>query len=62
MRYIYKGDKLTAPKFRNQPCEPVRDERGSCVIGRKPRNQLVRFESGELCVVLARRLRLTEKL
>ena len=57
MRYIYLGDKLTDPNLIGQPCDPVRRTDGKCIVGRKPRNQLVRFPDGTTAVVLARRLR-----
>jgi hypothetical protein len=58
MRYIYLGDKLTADRYRGKLCNPVRRSDGKCVVGRKPRTQIVEFEDGERVVVLARRLRL----
>lgn len=60
-RYVYLGDKLTDPTLIGQPCDPVLRADGKCLIGRKPRNQLVRFANGREVVVLARRLRLTAK-
>lgn len=57
MRYIYLGDKLTAPELRGMRCDPVRRADGCCIVGRKPRNQLVVDERGRLHVVLGRRLR-----
>jgi hypothetical protein len=62
MRYIYFGDKLTADRYRNQPCDPVRRADGKCIVGRQPRNQLVQFADGTRVVVLARRLRLRSKI
>jgi hypothetical protein len=58
MRYVYLGDGLTDPRWAGQPCDPVRRADGKCVVGRSPRNQLVRFSTGELVVVRARLLRL----
>jgi len=40
-------------------CDPVK-KNGKCIIGKKPRNQLVKFEDGTLAVVIARRLRLNQ--
>lgn len=61
MRYVYLGDKMTDSRWTGQPCDPVRRLDGKVIVGRKPRNQLVRFEDGSLVVVLGRRLRLTDK-
>jgi hypothetical protein len=61
VRYVYLGDKLTDPKYVNQPCDPVlrRDREAVTVIrGARPRNQLVVFADGSEVVVLGRRLRL----
>jgi hypothetical protein len=58
MRYRYLGDRMTDPNLAGQPCDPVRRADGRVVIGRKPRNQLVRFADGTEAVVLARRLRI----
>jgi hypothetical protein len=55
MRYIYLGDRATAPELKNQPCEPVRRADGKCIRGRG--SQLVRFADGLARVVIARRLR-----
>lgn len=63
-RYVYLGDALTDPRWRNQPCDPVlrsNGERMTVIRGRRPRNQLVVFADGTQVVVLGRRLRLTEK-
>lgn len=59
-RYTYLGDKLTDPRWVGQPCDPVLRADGKCIVGRRPRNQLVRFADGSLVVVLARRLRLVK--
>lgn len=59
-RYVYLGDKLTAPKWKGQPCDPVRRVDGKCIVGKG--KALVRFADGDLCVVIRRRLRLTEKV
>jgi len=61
MRYVYKGDRLTDPRFVDQPCDPVRRADGRVIVGSgrgTPRNQLVQFADGTLVVVSARRLRL----
>lgn len=56
--YIYLGDRLTRSDLRGARCEWLEREGGTKVVARKPRNALVRFiESGEVGVVLARRLR-----
>jgi hypothetical protein len=54
--YIYTGDKLTDPRFVNQPCNRVLNARGKCIRG-KNSNMLVEFAGGEIVNVLARRLR-----
>lgn len=63
-RYVYLGARLTDPRLVGQPCDPNRRVNGRVVVGSgkgPPRNQLVRFSTEELAVVLGRRLRLTEK-
>jgi hypothetical protein len=57
MTYRYLGDKLTRPDLKGQRCEWLERSDGKKLVGIKPRNALVRFENGEVCVVLARRLR-----
>jgi hypothetical protein len=56
LRYRYLGDRWTAGALRGQFCDPVRDERGKCVVGRG--NALVVFADGDIRVVNRRRLRL----
>lgn len=56
MQYKYQGDRFTDARFKNQTCEAVKNNRGKCIRGRNG-NMLVKFESGELCVVIARLLR-----
>jgi hypothetical protein len=58
-RYVYLGDRLTDATLIGQPCDPILRTDGKCIVGRKPRNQAVRFADGREVVVLARRLRLT---
>lgn len=58
MRYVYLGDKLTDPKLKGQPCDPIRRADGR-VVRAKNRNQLVRFADGALVVVVGRWLRLS---
>ena len=60
-RYTYLGDRLTDPRWVGQPCDPIRRSDGKCIVGRRPRNQLVKFSSGDELVVLARRLRLMKR-
>ena len=55
MRYVYLGDRLTAPEFKGQPCDPVRRADGKCIRGRGA--MLVRFSDGLPRVVIARLLR-----
>jgi hypothetical protein len=68
MRYIYLGDRISeaywsAAGMRSpwigQPCDPVRDSRGKCIVGRG--NALVVFPCGTRVVVVRRRLRLASK-
>lgn len=67
MRYVYLGDRMTDPRLVGQPCDPVSRTTGKrevCVVGSgkgTPRNQLVKFSTGELVVVLGRRLRLNRE-
>lgn len=58
-RYVYLGTVDTDPALKGQPCDPVRDSRGKCIVGRG--NQLVRFADGAKRVVVRRRLRLRER-
>jgi hypothetical protein len=53
--YTYRGDRLTDPRLKGATCEAVRDGRGKCIRGKG--NMLVRFESGEVAVVLGNQLR-----
>lgn len=55
MRYVYLGDRMTAPELKNALCDPVRREDGRCIRGRG--SQLVQFADGSRRVVIARRLR-----
>jgi hypothetical protein len=57
VRYVYLGDRLTDPSLIGQSCDPILRADGKCLVGRKPRNQTVRFADGREAVVLARRLR-----
>lgn len=57
MRYSYLGNKLTAPELIGLQCNPVRDERGKCIINVKMATALVEDASGKRYVVLRRRLR-----
>lgn len=58
--YIYRGDKMTSPELKMQPCIPVLQSNGKCIRG-KNSNMLVSFESG-INIVLARQLRRIDKL
>ena len=60
MEYVYLGDRMTRPEFRNARCRAVRRPDGKCIRGRNG-NMLVEFESGLRCVVLGRRLRRLDK-
>ena len=60
-RYRYLGDRLTDPKWRGRLCNPVRDERGKCIVGRCLGGALVEFDTGERVNVNRRRLRLVQK-
>jgi len=54
IRYTYLSDKWTAPELRNLQCDPVRDSRGKCVVGRS--KALVESENGCRYTVNRRRL------
>jgi hypothetical protein len=56
MDYIYRGDRLTSPDLKGKQCQAMRTAAGKCIRG-KNSNMLVRFESGAVHVVLARKLR-----
>lgn len=59
-RYVYVG--RVRPEWHGRPCDPVMRPDGKCIIGRRPRNQLVRFaDDGSLCCVPSRTLRLAAK-
>lgn len=62
MRYVYLGDKWTAPALRGQPCDPVRRADGKCILSVRMATALVRFADGALHVVKRRRLRVTRLL
>lgn len=53
--YVYRGDRMTDPAFKGQPCEAVRRADGRCIRGRNG-NMLVTF-AGRHVVVLGRQLR-----
>ena len=57
-RYVYLGDRLTAPELRGAACDPVRRADGRCVVGAG--KALVRLADGRAIVVLRRRLRLAD--
>lgn len=54
-RYVYRGDALTDPALRGQPCDAVRRPDGRCVVGGS--KQLTRFADGREVVVMRRQLR-----
>jgi hypothetical protein len=56
MEYTYLGDRLTAPRFKGQPCRAVRRKDGKCIRG-KNGSMLVMFAGGETAVVIGRLLR-----
>lgn len=58
--YLYRGDKLTSPELKMQPCIPVLQSNGKCIRG-KNGNMLVSFESAKT-IVLARQLMRIDKL
>ena len=58
--YIYRGDRMTDPKYKMQPCNAVLNEKGKCIRG-KNSNMLVEFSFGK-ANVLARQLRRIDKL
>lgn len=58
-RYVYLGDRMTAPRWKGQACDPVRRADGKCVVGRSM--QVVRFADGTVMGVLRRRLRVSKE-
>jgi len=54
--YTYRGDRLTAPHLKGQPCSAVRGVDGKCTRGINS-NMLVDFPTQGRHVVLARQLR-----
>jgi hypothetical protein len=54
-KYIYRGDKITGKRFKDQVCFAVLHENGKCIRGRNG-NMLVIFGK-QKAVVLARQLR-----
>ena len=56
-RYIYRGDRFTAPALKGVAVYPVRRSDGRCIRGRNG-NILVCLVDGLQLVVLARQLRL----
>lgn len=61
MRYTYLGDRLTRSDLKGLQCDPVRDERGKCIVSVKMASALVVDASGTKHVVKRRRLRLNKK-
>lgn len=55
-KYIYKGDRLTSPEYKNKECFSILNDRGKCIRGRNS-NMLVMFPGIGPVVVLARLLR-----
>ncbi|MBZ0318658.1 MAG: hypothetical protein K8L91_19750 [Anaerolineae bacterium] len=60
MRYLYLGDKLTDPKLKGRPCDPVLRHDGKCITS-KLATMLVRFDNGEVACVLRKQLSLRDK-
>jgi hypothetical protein len=60
MRYTYLGDRATRPELRGMPCDPIRDERGRCIVSQRFATALV-TDGRNFYVVLRRRLRLNSK-
>jgi hypothetical protein len=56
MEYKYLGDRMTDKQYRGALCRALRRGDGKCIRG-KNSNMLVRFESGETQIVMARLLR-----
>ncbi len=57
MIYKYLGSRATRPELMGAHCRWIKNARDKCIRGRNG-NALVQFlDSGEICVVLARRLR-----
>jgi len=60
-RYVYLGDRWTAPRFVGAPCDPVRRPDGKCVLSVRTATALVEFPGGERAVVKRRRLRIADR-
>ena len=58
MRYVYLGDRMTAPRWRGQECDPVRRPDGRCLVRRG--TALVIFADGSKIAVNRRMLRLRD--
>lgn len=56
MSYIYRGDRWTVPDRKGATCEAVRRPDGKCIRGRNG-SMLVRFDDGQLAIVIGRQLR-----
>ncbi len=61
MRYTFLGNVLTRDDLRGLQCDPVRDERGKCIVNVKMATALVVDEQGSRHVVPRRRLRLNQE-
>lgn len=60
MRYVYLGDKWTAPELVGRACDPVRRADGKCILSTRMATALVVFGDGARHVVKRRRLRVTK--
>ncbi|WP_461040486.1 hypothetical protein [Spirosoma harenae] len=55
-RYIYKGDRMTDPDLKGQPCTAVLREDQKCIRGSNG-SMLVIFDDGRVVNVIGRLLR-----
>lgn len=62
MRYTFLGDKLTPPDLHGLQCDPVRDDRGKCIVSVQMATALVVDRQGRRYVVPRRRLRLNQEV
>lgn len=60
VRYIYRGDKLTDPRWKGRECDPVIRRDGKCITS-KQATMLVIFEDGTVACVLREQLSLKDK-
>lgn len=60
--YTFLGDRATRQELRGMQCNPIRDERGKCILSVKFATAAVIGEDGKFYVVPRRRLRRNDKM